>query len=71
MCRSSKARPPPAPQRRPQPKATTAGYDPAAHTVDEVQAYVAAHPDEAAAVLAAEQAGKDRVTLTAALEDNQ
>jgi hypothetical protein len=38
-------------------------YDPGAHTVDEVKAYVEAHPDERAAVLAAENSGRERVTL--------
>lgn len=38
-------------------------YDPGSHTTAEVLAYVDAHPDEADAVLAAEQAGKNRSTL--------
>jgi len=38
-------------------------YDPGAHTVDEVLAYVAEHPDESDAVYAAESAGKGRVTI--------
>lgn len=40
-----------------------AAYDPGAFTVAEVQAYVTAHPDERAAILAAESAGKNRVSL--------
>ena len=43
-------------------------FDPSAHTVDDVAAYVAEHPDEHQAVLAAERAGKARVTLLAQLE---
>jgi hypothetical protein len=39
-------------------------FDPGAHTAAEVKAYVEAHPDERAAILAAELAGKARVTLT-------
>jgi len=38
-------------------------YDPSAHTVDEVLAYVAEHPDEADAVYRAESSGKARVTI--------
>jgi hypothetical protein len=43
------------------------GYDPGEHTVDDVLDYVDKHPDEADAVLAAEEAGKNRTTLVAAL----
>ena len=50
--------------------AAATGYDPGAYTVEEVQAYVAKHPDQRAAILAAEQAGKDRVTLTESLRRN-
>jgi hypothetical protein len=39
------------------------GYDPADHTVAEVQAYLEAHPDEADAVLALEAEGKNRASL--------
>jgi hypothetical protein len=39
-------------------------FDPSTHTVADVQAYIAEHPDEADAVLAAEAAGKNRATLT-------
>ena len=49
--------------------APSAGYDPGAHTVEEVQSYVAKHPGEAAAVLDAERAGRNRVTLTESLEE--
>lgn len=38
-------------------------YDPGAHTVADVEAYLAAHPNERDAVLAAEAAGKARVSL--------
>lgn len=38
-------------------------YDPGAHTVAEVTAYIAEHPDEEEAILAAEAAGKNRTTL--------
>jgi hypothetical protein len=43
-------------------------FDPGAHTIAEVLAYVDAHPSEAELVLAAEQTGKARVTLIADLE---
>lgn len=43
------------------------GYDPGAHTVAEVLAYVAEHPDQADAVREAEEAGKQRITLLEAL----
>lgn len=45
-------------------------YDPAEHTIDEVREYLAQHPEETDAVLAAEQAGKDRVTLVNSLQDD-
>jgi hypothetical protein len=45
------------------PKPTTPTFDPGEHTVTEVQDYLDAHPDQADAVLAAEQAGKARTTL--------
>lgn len=38
-------------------------FDPADHTVDEVLAYIDEHPDELDDVLAAEEDGKNRVTL--------
>lgn len=43
-------------------------YDPSEHGVDEVKAYVAEHPGEKAAILAAEKNGKNRSTLVSALE---
>jgi hypothetical protein len=44
-------------------------FDPGAHTVADVEAYVDENPDELDAVLAAEKSGKNRVTLVEALED--
>jgi hypothetical protein len=44
------------------------GYDPAAHTVTEVIGYVEDNPDQLEDVIAAERAGKDRVTLITHLE---
>lgn len=41
------------------------GYDPAEHTVAEVQEYLDENPDQAGFVLDRERAGKARVTLTA------
>jgi hypothetical protein len=38
-------------------------FDPGEHTVAEVHDYLAAHPGDADQVLAAEAAGKNRVTL--------
>jgi hypothetical protein len=38
-------------------------FDPGAHTVAEVEAYIDAHPDEEGAVLDAERAGKNRASL--------
>ena len=38
-------------------------FDPAEHTVSEVQDYVSAHPDERAAIRRDEEQGKARVTL--------
>jgi hypothetical protein len=53
-----------APGETPEPKqAKAAGFDPGEHTVAEVQDYIAAHPGEVDAVLAAEAAGKNRTTL--------
>lgn len=43
-------------------------YDPGAHTVAEVQAYVTEHPDEADAIYQAELNGSARSTLLAWLE---
>jgi hypothetical protein len=47
----------------PAPAAEGATFDPGDHTIAEVQTYVEANPDTAAAIAAAEQAGKARVTL--------
>lgn len=41
-------------------------FDPSAHTVTEVQAYLAEHPNQATFVLDRERAGKARVTLIGA-----
>jgi hypothetical protein len=60
---------PPPPEPEQQGDAADA-YDPGAHTVAEVVAYVAEHPDERATVRAAEAAGKARVTLLDALQDD-
>lgn len=45
-----------------------AGFDPADHTVAEVEEHVAANPDQRAAVLKAERKGKNRTTLVDSLE---
>jgi hypothetical protein len=39
-------------------------FDPSAHTVEQVQAFVAAHPQGAEQVLAAERAGQNRKGIT-------
>jgi hypothetical protein len=54
-----------APPGRPGPAPTAAApvFDPGEHTVAEVHDYLAAHPGDADQVLAAEAAGKNRVTL--------
>lgn len=44
-------------------EAAGAGFDPAEHTVAEVQAYLDAHPDDRDAVLELEAEGKNRATL--------
>lgn len=48
------------------PEPADEGYDPTAHTVAEVQAYLSEHPDQATYVLDRERAGKARVTLIGA-----
>jgi hypothetical protein len=48
----------------PTAKSTGGDFDPAEHTVAEVEAYLAEHPDQSDAVLAAEAQGKNRATLT-------
>jgi hypothetical protein len=45
------------------------GYDPAAHSVDDVKQFVTEHPDEAQAIYDAEEAGKNRATLMSWLEE--
>jgi hypothetical protein len=45
------------------PAKKSASFDPGEHTVVEVEEYLAKHPDETDAVLAAEKAGKARTTL--------
>jgi hypothetical protein len=47
------------------------GFDPADHTVDDVKAYVGEHPGERQAILDAETAGKNRVTLVDWLEEDE
>lgn len=44
-------------------------FDPADFTVAEVLDYLEEHPEDAAAVRAAEEAGENRSTLIAALDD--
>jgi hypothetical protein len=44
-------------------QAPAAQFDPGEHTVADVEAYLAKHPDQRDAVLAAEAAGKARATL--------
>jgi len=44
-------------------------FDPGAHTVDEVKAYVEANPDYAVDISEAEAAGKNRVTLIEWLDE--
>jgi len=44
------------PEPEPEPE-----FDPSAHTVDEVNSYLAEHPDDSARVLDAERSGKSRV----------
>jgi hypothetical protein len=55
----------------PEPEASDvgAGFDPAAHTVAEVEDFVNEHPDQAEAILDLEEEGKARSTLIAFLED--
>lgn len=42
---------------------TSGSYDPGAHTVADVEDYIAQHPDEEEAILAAERSGKNRASL--------
>lgn len=55
--------PAPAPQSEPAKSGKAGSFDPGEHTVADVQEYLAKHPDQADAVLAAEKAGKARATL--------
>lgn len=48
------------------PAAPPVVFDPAEHTVDEVKAFVAEHPELAEPVVAAEKAGKNRSSITSA-----
>jgi hypothetical protein len=50
----------PTPQASP---SKASSFDPAEHTVAEVEEYLAKHPDQTDAVLKAEAAGKARTTL--------
>lgn len=43
-------------------------YDPSAHNVEEVLAYLAENPDQRPAIILAEQQGKNRVTITESQE---
>ena len=47
----------------PQSEPAAGTFDPGDHTVADVEAYLAEHPDERDAVLDAERAGKARVSL--------
>jgi hypothetical protein len=62
---------PPPPKAKAKPAAgaapTAPTFDPGEHTVDDVKAYAARHPDQLAAIVAAETAGKGRITLLEAL----
>jgi hypothetical protein len=46
------------------------GFDPAAHSINEVLAYVEENPDQKDAVLEQERDGKNRSTLIAKLEES-
>jgi hypothetical protein len=50
----------PAPEQKTQ---KSASFDPGEHTVADVEAYIAKHPDQRDAVLEAEKSGKARATL--------
>lgn len=51
------------PDEEPQAPPAEEEYDPGDHTVEEVLAYAAEHPDQADEIAAAEEAGKARVTI--------
>jgi hypothetical protein len=57
------------PEEESPPAGAPVGFDPAAHTVDEVEEYVTEHPDLAQDVYDAEVEGKNRITLVTWLED--
>lgn len=58
---------PPSGDDGPAPEEDKGTYEPGEHTVADVEAYVAEHPDERAAITVAERAGKNRSTLLEAL----
>jgi hypothetical protein len=57
--------PTPAPTAPPVEVEKVVEFDPGAHTIDEVKAYVTDHPDDAQRVRAAELEGKARAKLLA------
>ena len=59
---------PDGPERVDDDPAPPPAFDPAEHTVDDVLAYVAAHPTQRAAVRLLEEAGKQRTTILRALD---
>ena len=54
----------------PDPASDADAFDPGAHTVADVEAYLDEHPDEIDRVLEAERAGKNRTTLLNLYEDD-
>ena len=52
------------------PDPASDAFDPGAHTVADVEAYLDEHPDEIDRVLEAERAGKNRTTLLNLYEDS-
>ena len=62
--------PPPEPE-QPSVEPEEESFDPGDHTIDEVKEYVTAHAEEVEAVLEAESAGKNRVTLVDWLEEQE
>jgi hypothetical protein len=57
-----------APSSEPEP-VEVAAYDPSAHSVKKVLAYVDDHPDQAEAIAAAEAEGKARSSILSALSE--
>lgn len=57
------------PPEEPEEPSIDVAYDPGAHNVQEVEDFVTQNPDERDAVLAVEQAGRNRVTLVSWLEN--